>query len=83
VTDPNLAARVSGMLRFQVHLGIRRSGSAEEILPVLWDDNYFILIPGESNTITARYRGRTALREHAVVVVDGWNIVARTLAIKE
>ena len=32
-------------LAFQVHLGIRGANSEEEILPVLWEDNYISLLP--------------------------------------
>ena len=70
-------------LAFQVHVGIRTSGSTEEILPVLWEDNYLALMPGESKTITARYLSKNALRKPAVLVVEGWNIEASTTAIKD
>jgi exo-1,4-beta-D-glucosaminidase len=68
VTNP------SQSLAFQVHLGIRQRNSGEEILPVLWDDNYFELLPGESYEITVRYLTFGALAEGAVLAVDGWNI---------
>jgi exo-1,4-beta-D-glucosaminidase len=69
-------------LAFQVHLGIRLSGSEEEILPVLWDDNYLSLLPGESRTVTVRYLGKDALSKPVVVAVDGWNIAPSTVAVK-
>jgi exo-1,4-beta-D-glucosaminidase len=73
----------SKSLAFQVHVGIHTSGSEEEILPVLWEDNYLTLLPGESKTITARYLSKNALRKPAVLVVDGWNIEANSTAIKD
>ncbi|MGO9538973.1 MAG: glycosyl hydrolase 2 galactose-binding domain-containing protein [Terriglobales bacterium] len=73
----------SKSLAFQVHVGIRNSGSAEEILPVLWEDNYLTLLPGESRTLTARYLGKDALKKSAELVVDGWNVEASTIAIKD
>src|SRR5262249_45953965 len=42
-------------LAFQVHAGIRGANSEDEILPVLWEDNYISLMPGESKTLAARY----------------------------
>src|ERR1019366_8690935 len=42
-------------LAFQIHLSIVEEKSGEEILPVLWEDNYFSLMPGESREIAARY----------------------------
>lgn len=69
-------------LAFQVHMGIRTSGSTEEILPVLWEDNYLALMPGESKTLIARFLSKDALKKPAVLVVQGWNIEANTIAIK-
>ncbi len=45
----------SGHLGFQIHLALVDRDSGEEILPVLWEDNYFSLMPGESCTVRARY----------------------------
>jgi exo-1,4-beta-D-glucosaminidase len=61
-------------LAFQVHLAIADQGSKEQILPVMWDDNYVPLLPGESRVITARYRTRDAVGSKAVLRVDGWNV---------
>jgi len=73
----------SKSLAFQVHVGIRTSGATEEILPVLWGDNYLALLPGESKTITARYLWKDAPNEPLELIVDGWNIEATTIAIKD
>jgi len=64
----------SRQLAFQIHVGVRKVGSEDEILPVLWEDNYFSLLPGESKVITAQYPQRGALAHPATVSVDGWNI---------
>jgi exo-1,4-beta-D-glucosaminidase len=64
----------SDHLAFQVRLGIRRQNEEMEILPVLWQDNYFELIPGESREITAQFLVPDALRGSAEVDVTGWNI---------
>jgi exo-1,4-beta-D-glucosaminidase len=61
-------------LAFQVHVGVRKAGSEDEILPVLWEDNYLALLPGESRGVTARYMKGDVLGKQATVVVDGWNI---------
>jgi exo-1,4-beta-D-glucosaminidase len=71
----------SSNLAFQVHLGIRQDDSEEEILPVLWEDNYLALIPGESKEITARYLKQGALGERATLRVDGWNIEPVTVSL--
>ena len=61
-------------LAFQVHLGIRNPGSEDEVLPVLWEDNYIALLPGESRVLTARYLAKHTLAYGATLVVDGWNV---------
>jgi exo-1,4-beta-D-glucosaminidase len=46
----------------------------EEALPVLWDDNYVSLLPGETRTLTAIYRLRDLGGGAPHVVVTGWNV---------
>ncbi len=45
----------------------------EEILPVLWEDNYLALLPGEARTLTAKWRGSEA---HPSVEAQAWNTSA-------
>ena len=73
VTVTNPSKTVAFFLRLQV-VG---QGDAEA-LPVFWDDNYISLMPGESRTISARYRPRD-LKGAPRVIVSGWN-VARVVA---
>lgn len=65
VTNPGKA------IAFGVHLKVTRASDGEEILPVLWEDNYFALLPGETRTVTASYQGKEA----GAVEVEGWNVV--------
>jgi exo-1,4-beta-D-glucosaminidase len=69
-------------LAFQVHLGVRPAGSEDEVLPVLWEDNYLSLLPGESRTVTAEYLPSTALGKGATLVVDGWNAESLTVPLR-
>jgi exo-1,4-beta-D-glucosaminidase len=68
-------------LAFQVHLGITHPGEQMEILPVLWEDNYIELMPGESREITAQFLSPEALKGGAQLIVTGWNIDASTLPL--
>ncbi len=47
----------------------------QEILPVLWEDNYFPLLPGEKREIKATYRSKDLAGVPPVVEVSGWNVV--------
>jgi exo-1,4-beta-D-glucosaminidase len=62
----------SKSLGFQVHLRVT-NGSDEDILPILFDDNYFPLFPGEERTISAKYDAKQ-LSGAPTVVVEGWNV---------
>jgi exo-1,4-beta-D-glucosaminidase len=64
----------SDKLAFQVALAVERSSNDAEILPVLWQDNYIELMPGESREITAQFVDSEALRDGAKLRVAGWNI---------
>jgi exo-1,4-beta-D-glucosaminidase len=69
-------------LAFMVHVGICAARSEDEILPVLWDDNYVSLLPGESRELSARYPGSGAVTSGASVRVDGWNVQPVEVAVE-
>ncbi len=46
----------SKSLAFFVRLKVDKGAKGEEILPVIWEDNYISLLPGEKREITASYR---------------------------
>jgi exo-1,4-beta-D-glucosaminidase len=66
----------SSALAFFVHLKVSRSGA--EILPVLWEDNYFELLPGEKRTLTATYDAAELSTGQPEVEADGWNVARAT-----
>jgi len=70
-------------LAFQVRLGIRRKNEDAEILPVLWDDNFLELMPGESREIMAQFLSPQFLEGSAELVVMGWNIEPTTLPLAQ
>ncbi|HFB98261.1 MAG TPA: hypothetical protein ENJ62_03890 [Bryobacterales bacterium] len=61
-------------LAFAVRLRVLRASDGEEALPVLWEDNYFALMPGEEREVTAVYPKEALGESAAVVAVDGWNV---------
>ena len=61
-------------LAFFVRLKLRDSRDGAEILPVLWEDNYISLLPGESREITATYETIQPGSQGARLDVQGWNV---------
>ena len=64
----------SKSLAFFVRLKLDKGKGGEEVLPVLWQDNYFSLLPGEKREITATYRTGELGSAKAAVEVSGWNV---------
>jgi len=64
----------SKALAFFVHLAVRKGPGGEEVLPVLWDDNYVTLLPGETRELEAAYAPKGLVGAMPVVSVDGWNV---------
>jgi exo-1,4-beta-D-glucosaminidase len=59
-------------LAFFVHLKVNDAKTGEEILPVIWENNYFSLLPGEKRDITATYTLPRDIKP--TVEVQGWNV---------
>jgi exo-1,4-beta-D-glucosaminidase len=73
VTLQNSSPNLAFFARLQVV-----SASGDEILPVLWDDNYVSILPGASKTLTAKYDAGSA--SGAVTVkVSGVNVAPMQL----
>jgi exo-1,4-beta-D-glucosaminidase len=62
----------SKQLAFQIVIAVR-SKDGKEILPVLWDDNYISLLPGESREVEARFPEEAPTKD-AKLSVNGWNV---------
>ncbi len=63
----------SKTLAFFVRLKVDKGAKGEEILPVVWEDNYISLLPGEKREVTATYRASELGTAKAAVEVSGWN----------
>jgi hypothetical protein len=61
-------------LAFFVQLAWTRGAVGPEILPVLWEDNYFSLMPGESREISARFASADAGSVKPVLELGSWNV---------
>jgi exo-1,4-beta-D-glucosaminidase len=65
----------SKSLAFFVRLKLNKTG--KEILPVLWEDNYFSLLPGEKREVSATYRASELGTAKPAVEVSGWNVTSQ------
>lgn len=61
-------------IAFFAHLVLTKGPRGEEILPVLWDDNYLSLAPGESRKVCARFAAADQGAAAPALEVGGWNI---------
>ena len=56
-------------------------GDGNSILPVLWDDNYVSVLPGESRSLTARFPAGDDV-SGAKLMVKGWNVGPREMEVE-
>ena len=64
----------SKSLAFFIRLKVDKGKGGDEILPVLWQDNYFSLMPGEKREVTATYSAKDLGTAKPAVEVSGWNV---------
>jgi exo-1,4-beta-D-glucosaminidase len=64
----------SKSLAFFVRLKVDKGKGGAEVLPVLWQDNYISLLPGERREVTATYRAKELGTALPAVDVSGWNV---------
>jgi exo-1,4-beta-D-glucosaminidase len=65
----------SNSLAFFVRLKVNQGARGPEILPVLWQDNYLSLLPGEKREVSAMYR--EPAEGKPIVEVSGWNVASQ------
>jgi exo-1,4-beta-D-glucosaminidase len=68
VTVENPSKSLAFFVRLKVNNGVK------EILPVLWQDNYFSLLPGEKREVSATYSASKLGAAKPAVEVSGWNV---------
>jgi hypothetical protein len=59
---------------FNVRLKVTKDKTGERILPVIYDDNYFTLLPGEERTIEIKVADADTHGEKPGVAVEGYNV---------
>jgi hypothetical protein len=68
----------SKVVALMTHIQLRKQGSNERVLPVIYDDNYVSLLPGENRTIKVEAAAKDLGGDKPLVVVDGWNPVVKS-----
>jgi hypothetical protein len=48
--------------------------SGKRILPVIYDDNYFTLLPGERKTVAMELQNADTRGEQPAVAIEGFNL---------
>ena len=65
-------------IAFLVRLRILNEKDKSEILPVFWEDNYLVLLPGEKREVGVKLRKSDLGDAKTVLVVDGYNVTRAT-----
>src|SRR5205807_2314664 len=68
----------SNALAFFVRLHLTRGRDGEDLLPLLWQDNYISLLPGEAREITATYKLKDLHGAQPALNINGWNVTPQT-----
>jgi len=61
---------------FFIHVRTLKEKNGDDILPVIFSDNYISLAPGESRTIECNYQNKDAGNAKPYILVSGWNVDA-------
>ena len=64
----------SRTLAFFIRLQIKQGREGRDVLPIVWQDNYFSLAPGERKQITATYKLGDLGKAAPFLAVEGWNL---------
>jgi exo-1,4-beta-D-glucosaminidase len=64
----------TGKLAFQIVLSVIKGKNGESVLPILWEDNYFSMLPGEKRIIKGYFSNDGLNGKQPVLLVSGWNI---------
>ena len=82
VTNTSTTPTVAFFLRLDLRRGRdgQRVAGDDQVAPVVWSGNDVTLWPGESETLTVRYRPEALQGDQPVVSVSGWNVPPATVA---
>lgn len=64
-----------------LRLKVIRAHSGKRVLPIFYEDNYFSLLPGESQTVSVEFAAANLAGEQPRLAIEGWNIVPQEISI--
>jgi exo-1,4-beta-D-glucosaminidase len=73
----------SNGIAFMARLKLCSGKNGRDIVPVLWEDNYITLFPGETVTISASLKSKLSEPEPLVLAISGWNIQESLITVRE
>jgi hypothetical protein len=65
-----------------IRLKLVRARSRERVLPAMYEDNYFSLLPHESKTVNIRFTNKALAGETPRLVEEGWNITQNEISVR-
>ena len=66
-------------LAFFIHVAVTKGSRGRDVLPILWDANYFSLLPGENREVHATFAAKDLNGATPAIKVEGWNILPVTI----
>jgi exo-1,4-beta-D-glucosaminidase len=73
-------ANLSKALAFAVSLRLT-DAKGDDVLPVVFEDNYFSMLPGEKRTLAVQFAAKDLHGSKPVIHVEGWNVAPITLHV--
>jgi exo-1,4-beta-D-glucosaminidase len=67
---------------FLVRLRLLKGQDGPEVLPIFWDDNYIVLLPGEKREVNGKVRKRDLGGATPVLAVDGFNVAPVSASVR-
>ncbi len=71
----------SASVAFMVHARLTKGNTGDDLVPILWRDNYFSLLPGEERTITATFAIADLDGRAPSLILEGYNIAPVSVEI--
>ncbi len=70
-------------LAFFVCCRLVRTGDGREVLPILWEDNYVSLLPGETRELVAEFGEALAGEGGLRLELEGWNVIPCAVTVTD